>query len=67
MGKKPANIYISHWVVYRAVVVLQISYVSLTPVIGGLYHTSGHNSRALWFQVPWYVVSLRLSVGKPVM
>src|SRR5216683_4845964 len=67
MGKKPANTYISHWVVYRAVVVLHISYVSLTPMIGGLCHISNHNSRALWFRVPWHVVSLHLSVGKPVM
>jgi hypothetical protein len=67
MGKKPANTYISHWAVYRAVLVLHISYVLLTPVIGGLFHISNHNSRALWFQEPWHVVSLHLSVGKEVM
>ena len=61
MGKQSANASIPHWVVYRAVVVLHMSYVLLTPVVEGLCHTSNHNIRAFPFQNSqhsWHVVSL---------
>ncbi len=45
MGKKPANTYIPHWVVYRTNV-LHISYVLLTPVLGGYFIIRDHNDRA---------------------
>jgi len=45
MGKKPANTYIPHWVVYRMGMVLLVSYVLLTPVLGGLCIIRDHNDR----------------------
>ena len=45
MGKKPANTYIPHRVVYRTNV-LHISYILLTPVLEGLCIIRNHNDRA---------------------
>jgi hypothetical protein len=67
MGKQSANASIPHWVVYRAVVVLHMSYVLLTLVVEGLCHTSNHNNRAFLFQHSWHVVSLCPSGGEQVM
>ena len=66
MGKQSANASIPYWVGYRAVVVLHMSYVLLTPVVEGLCHTSNHNNRAS-LEHSWHVVSLFPSGGEQVM
>jgi len=46
MGKKLANTYIPYWVFYCMGMVLHISYVLLTLVLGGLCIIRGHSGQA---------------------
>lgn len=67
MGKEPIDSCIPHRAYYRTAVVLSISYVSLTRVIGGLCNIGDHSLCIFLSRFPGFVASLHLLGGEPAI